>query len=69
MGINLDVAAPASLNVGGDSFRLVVGSSYIFQLFITSIMARKTLLALTALVAAGAYADNTSYDVNAGCSK
>ncbi|GFP54427.1 mannan endo-1,6-alpha-mannosidase DFG5 [Trichoderma asperellum] len=31
-------------------------------------MARKTLFALTALVAAGAYADNTSYDVNAGCS-
>ncbi|KAF3055302.1 Mannan endo-1,6-alpha-mannosidase DFG5 [Trichoderma lentiforme] len=31
-------------------------------------MASKTLLALTALVAAGAYADNTSYDVNAGCS-
>lgn len=69
MGINLDVAAPTSLNVEAGSLRLVVGSSYIFWTLFTSIMARKTLLALTALVAAGAYADNTSYDVNAGCSK
>lgn len=69
MGINLDVAAPTSLNVEAGSLRLVVGSSYIFWTFFTFVMARKTLLALTALVAAGAYADNTSYDVNAGCSK
>jgi hypothetical protein len=67
--INLDVAAPTSLNVGDCSLRLVVGSSYISWAFSTFAMAKKTLLALTALVAAGAYADNTSYDVNAGCSK
>lgn len=69
MGINLDVAAPASSNVGGGSLRLVVISSYIFLEIFRCVMERKTLLALTALVAGGAYADNTSYDVNAGCSK